>query len=470
MLINQISRKLSLAFSSFPILLTSFFAFLSTPIADDYCFALATAQNKLIENTVYYTTQWSPLPVGYLIQNAWWATSKNGALSSSLITLSAFIIFILSWFILFTLFLRRQDRKFVIMMIGIFFSSIALSRTGTFLTYSHPTQGNYPIIELGKKILGDLPDGRLSYWYFNTALISGRTILIASILLMAVLWILKGNKLTYHLTFFSIFVASFSLSESLYLGTALLFYVLVSNKEVKRNFIAYFSIAILVLIPLLLTLLGASKNRQANLPEFSFSLFTYKTVLILLYLIASIYLLNTLILGALAALILNKYCSEINFEIVRSLRNLFTVLAISAFLVESAISAYSYSAEYHWTTLHAFSFLAQFFAVLHKFRGKQLNSNQKYAVTLMSFCVYSAAILLTFQNIDLSNSRVEKWKERSESSSTQQTNVRMPIPRVDLRGNPLVGDLDRNYRTIVPDKGYVSDASYICFKNLPIGW
>ena len=470
MLINHISRKLSLAFSLVLILFTSFFAFLSTPIADDYCFALATAQNKIIENTVYYTTQWSPLPVGYLIQNAWWATSKNGDISSSLITLSVVIIFILSWFILFALFLRRQDRKFVFIMISVFISSIALSKTGTFLTFSHPTQGNYPKIELGKKMLGDLPDGRLSYWYFNTPLNSGRTILIGSVLLMAVLWILKRNKLTYHLIFFSLFVATFSLSESLYLGTALLFYVLVSIKKVKRNFIAYISIAILVLIPLLLTLLGASKNRQANLPQFSFSLFTYKTVLILLYLIASIYLLNTLILGALAALILNKYCSEINFEIVRSLRNLFTVLAISAFLVESAISAYAYSAEYHWTTLHAFSFLAQFFGVLHKFRGKQLSASQKYTVMIVSFCVYTAAILLTFQNIDLSNNRVEKWKERSESSSTKQANVRMSIPRVDLRENPLVGDLDTNYRTIVPRKGYIGDAAYVCFKNLPVGW
>ena len=470
MLINQISRKLSLAFSLVLILFTSFFAFLSTPIADDYCFALATAQNKLIENTVYYTTQWSPLPVGYLIQNAWWATSKNGAISSSLITLSAVIIFIISLFILFALFLRRQDRKFAFIMIGVFFSSIALSKTGTFLTYSHPTQGNYPIIKLGKKMLGDLPDGRLSYWYFNTPLNSGRTILIGSVLLMAVLWILKRNKLTYHLIFFSLFVATFSLSESLYLGTALLFYALVSIKKVKRNLIAYISVAILVLIPVLLTLLGASKNREANLPEFYFAQFAYKTVIILLYLIASIYLLNTLILGAIAALILNKYCSEINFEIVRSFRNLFTVLAISAFLVESAISAYSYTAEYHWTTLHAFSFLAQFFAVLHKFRGKQLNSSQRYTVTLVLFCFYSASILLTFQNIDLSNNRVEKWKERSELSSTQQSNVRMPIARVDLRGDPLVGDLDTKYRTIVPGKGYISDASYVCYENLPVGW
>jgi hypothetical protein len=470
MLINQISKTLSLAFSSVLILFTSLFAFLSTPIADDYCFALATAQNKLVENTVYYTTQWSPLPVGYLIQNAWWATSKNGALSSMLITLSAFIIFILSWFILFKLFLRHQDRKFAIIVLGVFISSIALSKTGTFLTYSHPTQGNYPIIELGKKILGDLPDGRLSYWYFNTPLISGRTILIASILLMAVLWILKRNELTYHFILFSLFVATFSLSESLYLGIALIFYVLVSNKKVKRKLISYISISILVLIPILLTLLGASKNRQANIPEFSFALFTYKTILILLYLIATIYLLNTFILGALAALILDKYCSGINFEIVRSLRNLFTFLAISAFLVESAISAYAYSAEYHWTTLHAFSFLAQFFAVLHKFRGKQLVSSQKHIVMIVSFCVYSAAILITLQNIDLSNNRVKEWKERSESSSTKQANVRMSIPRVDIRGNPLVGDLDTNYRTIVPGKGYISDASFVCFKNLPVGW
>jgi hypothetical protein len=108
--------------------------------------------------------------------------------------------------------------------------------------------------------------------------------------------------------------------------------------------------------------------------------------------------------------------------------------------------------------------------VLHKFRGKRLNSSQKYTVMLILFCIYFAAILLTFQNIDLSNSRVEKWKERSESSSTQQSNVRMPIARVDLRGNPLVGDLDTNYRTIVPGKGYVSDAAYVCFKNLPVGW
>lgn len=470
MLINKISRKLSLAFSFVLILFTSFFAFLSTPIADDYCFALATAQNKLIENTVYYTTQWSPLPVGYLIQNAWWATSKNGAVSSSLITVLAVIIFILSLFILFALFLRRQDRKFAFIMISVFFSSIALSKTGTFLTYSHPTQGNYPIIELGKKMLVDLPDGRLSYWYFNTPLNSGRTILIGLVLFMAVLWILKRNKLTYHLIFFSLFVATFSLSESLYLGTALLLYVLVSIKKVKRNLVVYISVVILILIPVLLTLLGASKNREANLPEFYFALFAYKTVIILLYLIASIYLLNTLIFGTLAALILNKYCFEINFEIVRSFRNLFTVLAISAFLVESVISAYSYSAEYHWTTLHAFSFLAQFFAVLHKFRGKQLNSSQRYTVTLVLFCFYLAAILLTFQNIDLSNNRVEKWKVRSELSSAQQSNVRMPIARFDLRGNPLVGDLDSKYRTIVPGKGYIRDASYVCFKNLPVGW
>jgi hypothetical protein len=232
----------------------------------------------------------------------------------------------------------------------------------------------------------------------------------------------------------------------------------------------YISIVILLLIPILLTLLGASKNRQANILEFSFVLFSYKTVLILLYLIASIYILNTLILGSLAALILLKYCSEVNFEIVRSLRNLFTILTISSFLVESAISAYAYSAEYHWTTLHAFSFLAQFFAVLHKFRGRQLNSSQKYTVILASFFIYSAAILLTLQNVDLSNSRVEKWKERSELSITQNANVRMSIPRIDLRGNPLVGDLDVNYKTIVPDKGYVNDAAYVCFKNLPVGW
>ncbi len=469
-IVNQISRKLSLALSSTLILLTGFFAFLSTPIADDYCFALAAGQDKIIENTVYYTTQWSPLPLGYLIQNTWWATSKNGNLSSFLITLPTFIILILSWFFLFKFFLRNQDRKFVFLVIGVYFSSIALSKTGTFLTYSHPNPGNYPIIELGKKVLSDLPDGRLSYWYFNTPLISGRTILIASILLMAALWILKRKKITYHLIFFSLFVATFSLSESLYLGTALTLYVLFSNKQIKRNLTVYISIVILLLIPILLTLLGASKNRQANIVEFSFLLFSYKTVLILAYLTASIYILNTLVLGSLAALILVKYCSEVNFEIVRSLRNLFTILAISSFLVESAISAYAYSAEYHWTTLHAFSFLAQFFAVLYKFRGRQLNSSQKNTAILASFFIYSAAILLTLQNVDLSNSRVEKWKERSELSITQNANVRISIPRADLRGNPLVGDLDINYKTIVPDKGYVNDAAYVCFKNLPVGW
>ena len=470
-LFNDTSKKLELLLSSILVAITGFFAYKSTPVNDDYCFALGAAQGKIIENTIYYTTNWSPLPLGYLIQNSWWAISKNGTFSSSVITLSTFVFFVSALFYLFSLFLRRKDRVFVIVLIGIFFSSIALSKTGTFLTYSHPTPGNYPIIELGKKIIVDLPDGRLSYWYFNTPLISTRTIIIASVFFYAGLWIKKQKNFTFHLVIFAIFVVTQSITESIFIGVALVFHILLMlRRKIRVSISTYISAGILIFLPILLAFFGGSKNRQTSIPDFEITIFVYKSILILLYLIVTVYLLNTFILGAVTAIIFKKYCTEINFDIVRSLRNFFAILTLSAFLVEPVISSYSYSAEYHWTTLHAFSFATQFFAVLYLQRNRESNANQKAVLALMSVFVLSVSILITFQNITLSSDRAEKWKERSKTSVSRMENSRIPLPRIDLRNNPLITDLDKSYRTIIPGKGFVSDAGYLCYKELPLGW
>ena len=470
-LFGYMSKKLELVLSATLVALTGFFAYKSTPVNDDYCFALGAAQNKILENTIYYTTNWSPLPLGYLIQNSWWAISKDGVFSASVITLSTFAFFVFALFYLFSLFLQRKDRIYVIILIGIFFSSIALSKTGTFLTYSHPAPGNYPIIELGKKIIVGLPDGRLSYWYFNSPLISTRTIIIASIFLYAGLWINKQKTFTYHLLIFSIFVVTQSITESIFVGVALVFYIFLSIKGRTRvNINTYISAGILIFVPVLLAFFGGTKNRQTSIPDFEITIFAYKSILILVYLVVTVYLLNTFILGAAAAIIFKKYCTEIDFDVVRSLRNFFALLALSAFLVEPVISSYSYSAEYHWTTLHAFSFAAQFFAVLYWQRDRKLYANQKAVFLLMTVFVFSVSIIITFQNTALSSDRAEKWKERSKTSISRMENSRIPLPRTDLRSNPLITDLDKSYRTIIPGKGYVSDAGYLCYKDLPLGW
>jgi hypothetical protein len=113
------------------------FATVSTPISDDYCFALGASTGNIIKNSVYLTQNWSFLPIGYLIQNSIWLTSNSGSLASLFVTTLGFVAFLLTLIFLTRKFLFRQNIKVVLLFLASFFISILMSRTGAIFEYSN---------------------------------------------------------------------------------------------------------------------------------------------------------------------------------------------------------------------------------------------------------------------------------------------------------------------------------------------
>ena len=227
---------------------------------------------------------------------------------------------------------------------------------------------------------------------------------------------------------------------------------------------------VFLLVPILQTFTAGSRYRQGFFPESSTTQIALKTILILVYLIFTIYLTNTLIFASVGAMLVTHFKIDIDYAISRILRNVFALLAVSSFLIESLTSSFSYVAEYHWTTLHAFSFLAQFFAVLSFMQHKKAWSKSNFFVKPMFILSLSFSMIVSFQNIELSKLRLDAWNARSLESRTMQQNIRISIPRIDMHNMILVEDLEPNYMTIVFGRGYIKDAAYECYKKLPVGW
>jgi hypothetical protein len=445
------------------------FAAVSTPISDDYCFALGATTGNIIQNSVYLTQNWSFLPIGYLIQNAIWSTSNSGSLASLFVTFLGFVAFLLSLIFLTKKFLFRQNIKVVLLFLTSFFSSILISRTGAIFKYSNLSE--ISVSEFPRELLGSLPDGRMAYWYFNTPLITGRTLIISFIILIAVFFSKSYMRPSVKWAGLALFISLQAVSESLFIAGALLMYLLfqlIRKTKVSPNLIL--CAIVFLLVPVLQTFTTGSQYRQSLLPESSISQIALKTILVFVYLIFTIYLTNTLIFATIGAVLVAQFKINIDYTVSRILRNIFTLLTISSFLIESLTSSFSYVAEYHWTTLHAFSFLAQFFAVLCYLQNKEAPSkSHSFAKPLLTLAL-SLSLVVSYQNIELSKLRLEAWNARSFESITMQENIRISIPRLDLNNRVLVGDLEPNYMTIVSGRGYIKDAAYECYKKLPIGW
>jgi hypothetical protein len=463
--------KINLILSTTIVFLSGFFATNSTPIGDDYCFALAASDEKIISNTLYYTNNWSPLPFGYLIQNTWWTISNNGHVASALITFSGFLILVSSLYILNRKIGDEHLPRNTILFLGIFFSSMFISRTGIFLTYSHPEPGNYPIIYFIKEFMTSPPDGRLSYWYLNAPLLTVRTILIAFIIYLCFIFVRENSKIQILLPLSALVISLISITESLYLGLSLVIYILGSLLQKKTNTIyVYISTVILIFIPILMTLTEGSQIRRDSLTDIPIKLIIYKSILIFLYLFSTIYLFNALFMGTICAMLMKKHTKNMNFALINKLRNIFIILSLSSLVTSSFVSATTYSAEYHWTTLHLFCFLAQFFITLNLFKNKEVLNRGVNSLNVLVAFLLIFSITVVLENIQVSKSRVTSWMDRSSNSSTLNMNQRYPIPRLDLLGNELISDLDPNYKTIVPGFGVKNDAGYFCYSKLPVGW
>ena len=113
------------AASAILILSVAIFAAISTPISDDYCFALGASTGNILKNSVYLTQNWSFLPIGYFIQNSIWLTSNSGSLASLFVTTLGFIAFLLSLIFLTRKFLFQRDVKVILLFLASFFFNCA---------------------------------------------------------------------------------------------------------------------------------------------------------------------------------------------------------------------------------------------------------------------------------------------------------------------------------------------------------
>jgi hypothetical protein len=445
------------------------FAAVSTPISDDYCFALGASTGNIIKNSIYLTQNWSFLPIGYLIQNSIWLTSNSGSLASLFVTSLGFIAFLLSLIFLTRKFLFRQNIKVVVLLLGAFFTSILISRSGVIFKYSNLSE--ISISRFPGELFASLPDGRMAYWYFNTPLITGRTLIVSLIILIAVLFSKSYKRPSIKWVGLALFISLQAISESLFIAGALLMYLsfqLIRKAKVSPNLIL--CAVVFILVPILQTLTTGSQYRQGLLPESSISQMALKSILIFVYLVFTIYLMNTLIFATIGAVLVAQFKINIDYTVSRILRNIFALLAVSSFIIESLTSSFSYVAEYHWTTLHAFSFLAQFFAVLCYLQNKKAPSrSHSFAKPLLTLAL-SYSLVVSYQNIELSKMRLDTWNARSLESRAVQQNLRISIPRLDLNNRILVEDLEPNYMTIVSGRGYIKDAAFECYKKLPLGW
>jgi hypothetical protein len=466
---QRILSHLTIFFSAIVIALFGIFSFNSTPIADDYCYALTATSGRIIENTLYLSQNWSFLPIGYLIQNLVWVTSDDGIMASLYLTGFVFVFFI-SCIVVFTRkTLLTKKNKVTIIFLAMFFSSIALSRTGAIYKYSSVAE--VKVAKLPIEILTSLPDGRMGYWYFNAPLISSRTVVIAMIIIGALILSKNSKRMSFLWIFFAILISLLTHSEALYVGGALLIYLMIALvRKIKVSLVLVACASILLLTPIIQTFTNGSKFRQDQLPDFTITQVVLRTISVFIYLFMTIYMLNTLVLATVAAILIRKLNNQVDYEKAKILRNIFLLLAISSFLVESLTTALSYVAEYHWTTLHAFSFLAQFFAVLFHSQRKSVTQKSEIFLKSLSLMLLVSSITLTAQNIELSKLRLEAWKVRSLDSLASDSNQRVSIPRYDLRNSILVEDLELDHKTIVPGRGYMSAGTYECFKKLPVGW
>jgi hypothetical protein len=311
----------------------------------------------------------------------------------------------------------------------------------------------------------------MAYWYFNTPLITGRTLIISLIILIAVFFSKSYLHPSLKWVGLALFISLQAVSESLFIAGALLMYLffqLIRKEKVSPNLIL--CSVVFLLVPILQTFTTGSQYRQDLLPESSLSQMGLKTILILIYLIFTIYLTNTLIFATVGAVLVTQFKINIDYAVSRILRNIFALLALSSFLIESLTSSFSYAAEYHWTTLHAFSFLAQFFAVLCYLQDKKAPLRSDSFVKPLLVMALSCSMIVSYQNIELSKLRLDAWNARSLESRTLQQNVRISVPRIDLNNMILVEDLEPNYMTIVSGRGYIKDAAHECYKKLPVGW
>ena len=455
--------------SSLLIFSLAIFATVSTPISDDYCFALGATTGNIIKNSVYLTQNWSFLPIGYLIQNSIWSTSNSGSLASLFVTFLGFVAFLLSLIFLAKKFLFRLDIKVVLLFLTSFFSSILLSRSGVIFKYSNLNE--IIISRLPSEMLASLPDGRMAYWYFNTPLITGRTLIVALIILLAIFFSKSYKSPSIKWVGLALFISLQTISESLFIAGALLMYLLfqfIRKAKVSSNLIL--CALIFLLLPILQTFTTGSQYRQSLFPESSITQMAQKTILILIYLIFTIYLTNTLIFATVGTILITQFRINIDYTISRTLRNIFALLAVNSFLIEALTSSFSYVAEYHWTTLHAFSFLAQFFAVLCYLQNQKTPARAYSFVKPFFILALFYSTVVNYQNIELSKLRLDAWNARSMESRAMLQNVRISIPRLDLNNRILVEDLTPNYMTIVSGRGYIQDAAFECYKKLPLGW
>ena len=298
-----------------------------------------------------------------------------------------------------------------------------------------------------------------------------RTILIAFIIFLMIIFVQKNSKMQVIIPRSSVAISLVSITESLYLGLSLVIYIVASFIQKKNTtFYVYISTLILIFVPIFLTFTEGSQIRRDSITDISIKLVMYKSILIFLYLFSTIYLFNTLFMGTICALLMKKHAKKMNFVLIYKLRNIFIILSLSSLVTESLVSATTYSAEYHWTTIHLFCFLAQFFITLNLFKdGKSFTRGMNSLNVLVAF-LFIFSITVVLENIQVSESRVTSWKDRSYHSSAVNMNQRFPIPRLDLLGNELISDLDPNYKTIVPGFGVKNDAGYFCFSRLPVGW
>jgi hypothetical protein len=471
---NAASVFILFVFSTLIVLIT-FLAFFASPVSDDYCFAYASREFGVMDSLAYFLTNWNP-SVAYVWILLPWKLNLSLVQVSSIFCL---ITTLMSGLVLISAIKRllkdpnKRTKSILIqfLVIGSIGSLTLVQSTVFFTSKSARNLDALGVIRdwAQANFLGER-DGALLRWAVSTPITSIKLLLSCCLLLLASAiaqrLLSENSKGLYSVLLLTLLFAFFlGASHESLTAIGMVFYLcfseLMRGRNKLKNFLLIFFLFFVVVSYFLAP---GSQKRQKNL--FQSDIFDSITLFLgVLWQFAWI----TVVILLLARITYVMYDFVTNASkpmFAKNTRMVFRVLFAISLIIQLILETLIYPATYHWISYCLIAYF-YFFLEINERRVTSSPSKIKEVFPISLFVVTSCVLIASlFSTVSSSQERFLKVLEREKSSINQGSNVITNVPLLDNSRKVYAEDLDADFGSIVPFKGFVPQATLYCYKNL----